>query len=137
MNTKQSGFTVVELLTTIIVATLFVATFYQMFVVLVGVNATARSISQANSLAYSNMRRYPTAASITATGITCASPGTTGNLLNSTGPDLVNYPELGVRSEVVTASFPYGCAAVYDVIKIVSTVTYGTNSRVSHATYVN
>lgn len=131
MSTQQSGFTVVELLTSIIVAALFVGVFYQLFVVLVSVNASARNMSQASSLAYANMRRYPTSAS---TGQTCST--NTVSLINTSGPD-GSYPELGSVTEVVTASFPYGCTAIYDVIKLVSTVTYGTNSKVSHATYVN
>ncbi len=137
MNTQQSGFTVVELLVTIIVASLFVGIFYNMFVILVGVNASARNISQASDLAYSNMRRYPTAATVTATGITCVSPGGSGNLLNTTGIDS-SYPELGTITETLTASYPYGCTAVYDVVKLVSVITYGSSSKkVSYATYVN
>ena len=131
MSTKQSGFTIVELLTTIIVAALFVGVFYQMFVILVGVNANARNVAQASSLAYSNMRRYPTAAS---TGRTCSASST--NLLNTTGVDS-DYPELGSVTETVTASYPYGCSAVYDVIKLVSVVTYRGTTKVSYATYVN
>ena len=131
MSTQQSGFTVVELLTSIIVAALFVGIFYQLFIVLVGVNANARNMSQASSLAYSNMRRYPTKAS---TGQTCST--STVSLINTTGTDS-NYPELGPVTESVTTSFPYGCTAMYDVIKLVSTVRYGANSKVSHATYVN
>jgi prepilin-type N-terminal cleavage/methylation domain-containing protein len=132
MNTKESGFTVVELLTTIVVAAVFVGVFYNMFVILIGVNATARNVSQASNLAYSNMRRYPTAAS---TALTCSTSST--NLLNTTSIDS-DYPELGTITETVTASFPYGCTAVYDVIKLVSVVTYGTNpKKVSYATYVN
>lgn len=131
MSTKQSGFTIVELLTTVIVAAIFVGVFYQMFVVLVGVNANARNVAQASNLAYSNMRRYPTAAS---TGLTCSASST--NLINTTGTDS-DYPELGPVTETVTASYPYGCAAVYDVIKLVSVVTYRGTTKVSYATYVN
>ncbi len=137
MNTQQSGFTVIELLVTIVVAALFVGIFYNMFVILIGVNASARNISQASDLAYSNMRKYPTTATITATGISCASPGGSGNLLNTTGIDST-YPELGTITETLTASYPYGCTAMYDVIKLVSVITYGTSStKVSYATYVN
>lgn len=132
MNTRQSGFTVVELLVTVIVAALFVGIFYQMFVILVGINANARNTAQASNLSYSNMRRYPTA---TSTGLTCSTSST--NLLNTNSIDS-DYQELGTVTETVTASFPYGCSAIYDVIKLVSTVTYGKNSfKVSYATYVN
>lgn len=136
-STQQSGFTIVELLVTIIVAALFISVFYNMFLILVGINSNARNVAQASDLAYANMRRYPTAATVTGTGITCASPGGSGNLLSTTGTDS-NYPELGTVTETVTASYPYGCTAVYDVIKLVSVVTYGSNStKVSYATYVN
>lgn len=137
MNRDESGFTVAELLVTIIVAALFVGIFYQLYVVLVGVNANARNLAQASNVAYANMRRYPTAASVASVGITCASPGGDGNLKNTTGQN-TTYPELGQITETVTASYPYGCTAIYDVIKLVSTVTYGASSyKVSYATYVN
>lgn len=130
MTKDQSGFTIVELLTSIIVAAVFVGIFYQMYVILVGVNANARNLSQASNIAYANMRKYPTAAS---TGLTCSASST--SLINSTSN--TTYPELGPITENVTASFPYGCTAIYDVIKLVSTVTYGNNYKVSHATFVN
>ena len=130
---KQSGFTIVELLTTIIIATLFVGIFYQLYVVLVTVNANARNVSQASNIAYSNMRRYPTTAS---TGLTCSTSST--NLISTSNVTNTTYPELGPISETVTASFPYGCTAIYDVIKLVSTVTYGSSGyKVSYATFVN
>lgn len=141
MNKRQSGFTVIELLVTIIVAALFVGVFYQMYVILVTINANARNTAQASNLSYSNMRRYPTASS---TGLNCqtttAQPGGVSYLKGSSTPNFVtngDYQELGPVSEVVVASFPYGCSAIYDVIKLVSTVTYGRNSKVSYATYVN
>ncbi len=142
MNTKQSGFTIVELLITVITAAMFVAMFYQLYVVLVGINATARSTAQASDLAYSNLRLYPT---VISTGLTC-NPATnvssTVNLIPASGSPTAavssNYPELGSVTQQVTAQFPYGCAAVYNVVKLVSTVTYGTASyKVSYATYVN
>ena len=135
MKTQQSGFTIVELLVTIITAVLFVGVFYQLFVVLVTVNADARNAAQASNLAYSNMRRYPTVAS---TSLTCS--GTSTYLKGSATPNLVTnnaYQELGPVDETVIASFPYGCTAIYDVVKLVSTVTYGKGLKISHATYIN
>ena len=142
MNKKQSGFTIVELLVTVITAAMFVAMFYQLYVVLVGINATARNTAQASDLAYSNLRLYPT---VVSTGLTCnagTNVSTTVNLIPTSGsPTAVtnsNYPELGAVTEQLTAQFPYGCAAVYNVVKLVSTVTYGSTSyKVSYATYVN
>lgn len=142
MKTKQSGFTIVELLVTVITAAMFVGMFYQLFVVLVGINSTARNTAQASDLAYSNLRRYPDVAS---TGLTCntsTNVSTTVNLIPASGSPTAtvnaNYPELGAVIEQVTAQFPYGCSAVYNVVKLVSTVTYGTSSyKVSYATYVN
>ncbi len=142
MNTKQSGFTIVELLITVITAAMFVGMFYQLYVVLVGINATARSTAQASDLAYSNLRLYPT---VISTGLTCntaTNVSSTVNLIPSSGSPTAavssNYPELGSVTQQVTAQFPYGCSAVYNVVKLVSTVTYGTASyKVSYATYVN
>lgn len=142
MRKDQSGFTIVELLVTVITAAMFVGMFYQLFVVLVNINATARNTAQASDLAYSNLRLYPTAAS---TGLTCntaTNVSTTVNLIPATGSPVAavdsDYTELGSVTEQVTAQFPYGCSAVYNVVKLVSTVTYGTSAyKVSYATYVN
>ncbi len=136
MYKQQSGFTVAELLTTIIVAALFVAMFYELYVILVGVNANARNTAQASNLAYANMRRYPTAAS---TGLTCSASTTylkgasTSSLVTNSG-----YQDLGPVDEDVIATFPYGCSAIYDVIKLVSVVTYKNGTlKLSYSTYVN
>lgn len=140
INTKQSeGFTVVELLVTIIVAAMFVTMFYQLFVTLVQMNADARRNTQASDLAYSNMRRYPT---VVSTGLTCVDATTITNLIPASGSPTTatdsDYPELGPVTEQVTAQFPYGCSVNYNLIKLESTVMYKNNTlTLSHATYIN
>lgn len=136
---KSAGFTVVEMLVTVIVAAMFVAAFYQLFVILVQINAQARQTAQASDLAYSNMRRYPTA---TSTALACVDSTTVTNLIPASGSPTAaidtDYPELGSVTEQLTAQFPYGCSSNYNLIKLVSTVKYNSNMRtVSHATYVN
>lgn len=139
-NEEQSaGFTIVELLITIIVAALFVTMFYQMFVVLVQMNADARRNTQASDLAYSNMRRYPT---VVSTGLACVDSTTITSLIPAGGSPTTAidpvYPELGPVAEQVTAQFPYGCSVNYNLIKLVSTVKYNNGTAtLSHATYIN
>lgn len=137
---KQSaGFTIVELLVTVIVAAMFAVMFYQLFVTLIQINSGARQATQVSDLAYSNMRRYPTVAS---TNLACVNSTTITNLIPASGSPVSatnsNYPELGSVTEQLTAQFPYGCSANYNLIKLVSTVKYkGNTLTISHATYIN
>lgn len=129
VDNTQTGFTIVELIVTIIVAALFLAMFYQLYTILAQINSNARRDAQASDLAFSNLRRYTTASS---TGLSCpgASPLTP---LSTTGVDS-NYSSLGSVTETTTVS----CANTTDTVLVVSEVIYNSGqSKASYATYVN
>lgn len=131
MKQNQSGFTVVELLVTIIVTALFVGMFYQVYTILVQTNATARRDARAGDLAFSNLRRYTSASSTGIGSCPGASPVTPLQSLNVTKSD---FPELGTVTEKVTAS----CQGSSGAVLVVSELTYNNNnSRATYATYVN
>lgn len=129
MNEKQAGFTVVELLVTILVASLFIGMFYQLYTAMVQLNATARRDAQANDLAFSNLRRYPTGSS---TGVTC--PGGSPVVVLETTVGDSSYPELGSVTEKITAS----CSGSADTVLVLSEVLYSNSAaKATYATYVN
>lgn len=133
MKNTQSGFTVVELLVTILVTAIFITIFFQSYNTLIQVNADTRTNAQARDLAYTNLRRYPTIAS---TGKTCSV--SSQNLSNTVNVTVHNYPQLGKVSEEVKIDFPYSCTTGDGIAKITSIVKYKNNSiTVSHVTYVN
>ena len=135
MKTKYScsaGFSAIELLVTLFVASALVLAFYQLFIVIEEGNANAKNSAIASDLASSNLSKYPAIPA----GRTCS---------NTTSYELINTTEAkkmgltGSVTEKVTISFPYGCTNE-DVAKIESSVTYGPNSArktAVQATYVN
>lgn len=131
MNNKQSGFTIIELLVTIIVASLFIGIFYQLYVGLVQLNSSARRDASASNLAFSNLRRYPDA---TSTGIGSCPGASSETPLDSPTAANANHPELGPVSETVTAS----CSGAGDTVLILSVVIYSNGaSKATYSTYVN
>lgn len=129
MKKKQAGFTVVELLVTVLVGAIFISMFYQLYTTLIQLNANARRDASAGDLAFSNLGRYTTRAS---TGVTCPGGSPTTPLLRTSTNS--NYSELGNITEKITIS----CSGSGDTILILSEVTYknGVN-KATYATYVN
>lgn len=132
MDTKEQGFTVIEMLVTVIVASIFAFMFYQLFLSSTRLNDGARRDAVASEIAYSNLKKYPTAASVGGTA-NCASPAATTTLLNNT----TSYPDLGDVTETVTISWPFACTSP-DIVKVESQVSYkGGAKKVSYANYLN
>lgn len=135
---KQAGFTLIEVLIAVIVAALFISAFSQMYIIQSRLSSEMDTYEQADALAYSNLRTY--AFGKAPTWFTCTysngSPVAV-NLINSSAPvDGLPAPV----SQTVVATAPYGCGgssgSIGYPIKVVSTVTYGTDGRnVVHATY--
>ncbi len=61
-NKSQLGFTVVEMLVTILVAATFALMFYQLFIASTKLSDNARRDAVASQIAYSNLQKYPTTA---------------------------------------------------------------------------
>jgi prepilin-type N-terminal cleavage/methylation domain-containing protein len=131
MNSSQEGFTVIEMLVTVIVSAIFAFMFYQLFINSSKLNSVARRDALASEIAYSNLKKYPTAASVGGVA-NCASPDA------STTTTATNiYPDIGQVSETIIISWPFACTNP-DIAKIESSVTYkGNSNKVSYVAYVN
>lgn len=137
-SANRAGFTLIEVLVAVVVAALFITTFVQMYIVQSRISSDMSSFDTADMLAYGNLRTF--AYGKAPTWFTCTYSGGSPlpvTLMNSTDP------VAGLQAPVtqtVIATAPYGCgggvAAMGYPVKVVSTVTYGSEGRtVTHATY--
>jgi prepilin-type N-terminal cleavage/methylation domain-containing protein len=130
-NKNEQGFTVIEMLVTVIVAATFAFMFYQLFIGSTKLNDSARRDAIASEIAYSNLRKYPTADSVTGLAA-CTSPTPTATLLSATP----TYDDIGQVTETITASYPFACDNP-DVIKLESSLSYkGSANKVSYVAYL-
>ncbi len=148
------GFTVVEMLVTIVLAGIFLTFFVQMFRVTSGQQASLTRQATANDIAKSNLNKFPNATDISPS-YTCdtssntstntnnlkirpSAPGTT--ILSSSSSNKEPDPgNLGTLVQTVKAYSPAGCTGSYVPIKIESTVEYGfegQRDKVVYATYI-
>lgn len=138
----EGGFSVVELLATIIIGSLFVLAFYQMYVTTTQSNATAKWHATANDLAYSNLRKYTGRPSFTCDNTSTSTtnlitnPNAPGQVLStSTTASPAQLP--GPLVETIRIYAPRGCDPAYPA-KIDSIVEYGSPvKKIIHSTYVN
>ncbi len=135
---SQAGFTLVEVLVTIIVAALFIVTISQVHIAQSKLTTNVNSYNNADLLAYNNLRTY--AYGKAPTWFQCVYSG--GNPQPMTLVTVTD-PVEGIQSPVaqsVVATAPYGCgggsSGIGYPIKVISTVTYGPDAKVVvHATY--
>lgn len=134
----SAGFTVIEILVTVVVAALFVITITQLHITQSKVVSIMTSLDSADLLAYNNLRTfaYGKAPSWFQCIYASGSPQPM-TLLNITD-DVDGIPSPVIQSVVATA--PYGCGGSSTTIgypiRVVSKVTYGSDARtVVHATY--
>jgi type II secretory pathway pseudopilin PulG len=155
LSSRQAGFTTVEVLTTIIVATIFILALYLLFTTITSSSAADRNRANASDIAYGYLRQYAAADSTPTTwphAFVCdatvgagntndltQNSSATGQILDSgsvtTGlnglPTPVNYQ--------ITALAIYGCSGnnAKKPVRVEAKVTYGPNSRViKHSTLV-
>lgn len=155
----SAGFTIVEMIVTVVLAGIFLTFFIQMYR---ATNAQQLSLirqSTANDIARSNLAKFPTAAALPTYVCSTTSsnnpnnltinpnaPGTSIPLIAPTatpsGPGEVRREDtpdnLGTVTQEIRAFSPQGCGA-NEPIKILSRVTYGYEGQqntVEYATYV-
>lgn len=121
---NEAGFSAVELLITLFIAAIFIATGYQLYTVVITSGAEANSQSIASGIAYENIRRY---ASQVPNPCAPATPSPAATIPANTLPN----PSIDVVLDC-----PYGNGAT--VGRVMVTVRYGTpQQEVVHAMYVN
>jgi prepilin-type N-terminal cleavage/methylation domain-containing protein len=152
---NQQGFTIIEVLVTLIVVSLFLYTFFQSYLTLESQRVNVARQAIASDVAYTNLRKITSRPA----GLTCdpatmdlTSGDTSLENRGKSGVNLFdppyNYPKetntetvgkLGTSSTQTLAVYaPNGCTNFLgNPLKIVSTVTYGTNGdKVVHASYI-
>lgn len=121
---KQAGFSAIELLITLFIATTFIAAGYQLFSVITTNSSEARRQSKASNIAYDNLRRYATQATTPCTNVT---PTPTPTIPSGSG--------LPSPSITVTINCPYGLGT--PISKVNVSVKYGSPQvEVAHALFV-
>ena len=127
---SDSGFTVVEVLVTLIVGLLLLVAAHQLYSVVLSNGADARMRATASNIAYKYMREKTATLSspCTASSSTIASTAFTDG----------GFTGVARPSGIVTVScLASGTAIPTDISIVTATVTYGTPSKtVTHSTYV-
>ena len=150
-NRTQQGYSLVEMLVAIMLITIYVALFLQIYIT----NERQRNMTQqrnsASLIAYSNLRKITNRAQIpsgapfacntatdsTATNLTVKSDAIGADLIAGgiVPPETVPASLKNV-SQYLYVTYPQGCAADLPA-RIVSKITYGNPTQeISHATYV-
>ena len=149
------GFTLIEVLTTVVVAALFLIAIFQLMTVVTTLSARSSYRTAASNLAYNNLRLYANgqpplwfdcigdeAGEDTPPFSDGTRSGATGQVLVSTTSETSVQSLPPPVSQSVVAVAPYGCgeSGLGLPIRVQSQVTFGppTNSTtVTHATYVS
>ena len=131
---SQSGFTLIELIISITVASLMLVGIFGALSSIWDISYGAAHRTAASNLAYANLRNYANGSAPTWFSCNPSNETATVTLLNKTG-DVNKIP--GNVEQTVTADAPYGCTGDNNgmPIRVVSTVTTSKGLEVSHATY--
>lgn len=152
MNTRNtSGFTLIEMMVTVVVAGIFIGSLAALYGAIVDSSTSNRNFAIANDVAYSYLRNYASAGS-EPTWFTCSTATGTSNTndlsVNANAPGQTlssgtitnNQPLLPAPvTYSVVAVAPYGCsgAQLHSPIRVTATVKYGSPARaIQHSTYV-
>ncbi len=139
-NSVSNGFTIVELLITLLVATTFVLAFTQLYLLIETEGSIAEHRAKASSLAYFNLRMYTE--DERPSWFVCNAATDLSANANAPGQVLVNSPISDPSAlprpatQKVVAYAPFGCNTNMP-IKLLSTIEYGQNPvrKVVHGTY--
>lgn len=147
IGAKPHGFTTVELIVTTIVVALFSGVFFQSYMLLENQRTSLVRQAKASDIAYNNLNKYPSRPSalqcpdannpngVTLGDSSSGAPGSYGFIKET---DISPLKDATTR-QVVTAYAPNGCDGndfKSGIIKIVSTVTYGSDGRVDHVNFI-
>lgn len=142
---SELGFTIVEVVVTLVVTSLFLAFFFQMYLMGESQRLVLARQSTASNIAYANLRKITARDDVVAIA-PCNS--TTDLTANSTAPgtaitslitpeSTTNSGLNGTITQTIKAYYPKGCGSNMP-IKIEATTSYGSpQESVVHATYIN
>lgn len=137
-HNRQSGFTIVEVYVTLIVAGLFVAAIFQLAITQTRLSRAASSYNNADILSLNNLRTYAYGKPPSWFQCVYSNGSPTDQTLISSTSDVSGITS--PVSQTVVASAPYGCgggsSSIGYPIRVVSTVIFGPDAKkVVHATY--
>lgn len=122
----ESGFTVVELLISIVVGLLFIISANQLYGAVLEDTGNARERAIASNLSYLNLKSYATFASSPCVAYT-----------PSPQPTVPANSGLSSATAEVTITCPYSQPSAQNISKVNSIIRYGNPQKeVTHATYV-
>ena len=134
---SQSGFTLVELLVTMFVASIFLISAYLLTSSILSMSVAGSQHAIASNIAYSNLRQYANGRSPSWFSCDSSNPTAPVTLVNiTTSVDRLSDPVV----QQVTATAPYGCGGDQSglPIRVESSVTYGAGARkVTHVSYAS
>lgn len=158
---ESNGFTIVEVIVTLVVVTLFLGFFFQMYISIEYQRMQVARHSLASDVAYTNLRKFvvrPTPSILPCVAetmdLTSSPDAKTGALIGHSDTDTDTTNSYGFRAEptsvteklgndveqIVKAYAPQGCDEpdyTNTPLKIQSIVTYGNGEKVIHANFVN
>lgn len=136
---EQAGFTIVETIVTLVVLSLFLTLFFQMYLTSESQRIAVLRRSAANDIAMSNLKKISSKAVVPA-GQSCANGGGTipwSASLTTEPTDGTLLPPGTQTVQTLSVSYPYGCGAAQPA-KITSTVSYsGGSETITRAELVN
>ena len=132
----QQGFTTVELVVTLFVAAMMVASGYQLYNAVTNRSANSRMMAEASNIGYEALRKLGSA-STTSTLCTASSHPTQTVTPASLGISQTRLPNLGIEISRCRPLTSEPIAIRNKVLRATVKVTYGEPTReVVHATYV-
>jgi prepilin-type N-terminal cleavage/methylation domain-containing protein len=145
MNSRHSdnGFTIVEVIVTMVVLSIFLAGIVQIFLLLESQRINVARQSKANDIAYSYLRKYtvrPEDPVVSGASLRCRV--SSGSSRQSIETASLTNEKLGTGAKVdvyASSKDDRTCSGVEfpdDVVKIEVVVTYSTDEEVRHATFV-
>ncbi len=148
-NSDETGFTVVEVVVTLVITSLFLAFFFQLYLVGESQRVKVSQQTTASNISYANLNKVVSRSFVETNSSAPVACDTTAGSVNrnnlsinpsASGSNLtaaITLESATGYGQTVTAFFPRGCGLNMPV-KIESAVTYGSpEETVIHATYVN
>jgi len=124
LDSKDKGFSAVELLITLFIATAFLITGFQLYSIIIKNSGSARLEARANNIAYEYLQKYK---------LNTAKPCAANNPLTNSP---ISVDGLSDTTVSVTITCPY--SSVTAISKVTVAVNYnGAKQPVIQATYVN
>ncbi|UTX51516.1 prepilin-type N-terminal cleavage/methylation domain-containing protein [Candidatus Saccharibacteria bacterium TM7i] len=124
-NSTHPGFTAIELLITLFIAAMALATGYQLYIAIITESGNTRMEAEVGSMAYSRVRSYTTSA---------VAPCTPATLFYQPSINLGN----GIGDGMITVTRDCPNMSLPNLNRITASIRYGSPQKtVTHATYVS